>query len=245
MALALVGSAATGIDTTDTAGEPSAGTTQAANAKTASAGSVMLAVTSFGDAANVSTVTCTDDNSPPNWVAVASVLHAVSDHQLEACFSKTNTNAGSTTVTATVSVAAGWKRIALIEISGALLAAPLGTPVSTEAGTTATGAGANTLSPITPSQVGNWIVSMWNECGGGLFSAPAGWTLDAAVQPTIGAGAQIVMMHQQAASLSPITPAATCDTAGDTFHGIAVEVIQAGGGPGNAYPFTILGRGAC
>jgi len=115
-----------------------------------------------------------------------------------------------------------------------------GTLVSTQAGTTATGAGAVTLTAITPTAIGNWIVAIWEEIATGVFSAPAGWTLDAQVHPTSGGeAAQLVILHQQAASLSAITPAVTCSLAGDHFHGIAFEVNQA---PSTAvrYPDTFI-----
>jgi hypothetical protein len=174
-------------------------------------------------------VTCTDTNSPPTFNAAGTVLHSSLDNQLMCAFYKASARAGSTTVTLTESATNGYRRGAMLEISGAHPTAPINTStlVSTQAGTTATGAGANTLTAITPTAVGNWIVSIWEEIAAGVFSAPAGWTQDVIVHPTAGAeAAQLVIFHQEAASLTAITPAATCTVAGDRFHAIAFEVVQ-------------------
>jgi hypothetical protein len=150
--------AASIISATNGDAEPLALTTLPYISLTMAAGSVILNAFTVGDNGSIA-VPSTTDTKAQSYTGIGSVLRDPADSQLLYCSASPNVAAGATVVNANLNVANGYWRGLLAEISGADPTSPIGSPVAVQAGTTSSGG--MTLSPITPTKNGNWIVAYW------------------------------------------------------------------------------------
>jgi hypothetical protein len=224
MALALA-NVQTAISATNGDAEPVLLTTLALPSITAGAGSVLINGFTVGDDNNARTPSTTDTKSQ-TYTGIGSILRDAADSQLLYCSYTPNAGAGATVANSNISAANGYIRTIIAEISGVDAASPVGAPVAVQAGSTTSGT--MTLSPITPTKNGNWIVAFWLEIQNvGDFSAPAGWSVAADVHVTLGQkAAQLLMLYKTCPDLTPISPAVASSGVGDIYHAMAFELRQ-------------------